>query len=637
MKITADGPWFLDELGRTVLLRGVNLSGSSKIPTQPNGATHLSEGFFEHQAVSFVGRPFPLSEADEHFTRLKKWGFNFLRFLVTWEAVEHAGPGLYDEEYLNYLRVVVEKAAEYGFTVLIDPHQDVWSRFSGGDGAPGWTLEAAGLEIKQFHEAAAAILHQVHGDPFPHMIWPTNGSRLAAATMFTLFFAGNDFAPQTLVDGEPIQEFLQRHYLNAFQEVARRLHGLDCVIGYEVINEPLSGFIGIKDLIRPTLPVKFGPLVSPLQSMLLGSGIPQEIEIWQRTLLRSRLSERKWLNPRRMHIWRESAKQEVAAKPPFSGGVWSQNGVWDLDEKGRPRLLRPHHFSKVNSREVNFSDDYLRPFANRFAREIRAVQPDALIFLETDPRMPPPQWGAGDAPNIVYAPHWYDATVLFLKTFSPWIGFDVHTGKVVLGRRRVQHSFARQLARHKEYAAQFLNNAPTLIGEIGIAYDLNHRRAYHNGDYRQQIQALNRSLRATEDNLLSYALWNYTPDNDNAHGDQWNGEDLSIYSCDSSNCRDDPYSGGRALQAVIRPYPRAVAGEPLRLSFDPNRKIFQFEFRHQPNIQAPTELFIPDYQYPDGYNIWVSDGECELRKEEQMLYYEHNPKRATHRIRITPR
>jgi hypothetical protein len=631
MKISAVGPWFRDELGRTIMLRGVNLSGSSKIPSQPNGATHLREGFFEHKAVSFVDRPFPLADADEHFSRLKKWGFNFLRFLVTWEAVEHAGPGEYDQEYLAYLRAVVQKAGDYGFAVLIDPHQDVWSRFSGGDGAPGWTMEVVGLEIERFHEAAAAIVHQLHGDPFPHMIWPTNGSRLAAATMFTLFFAGNDFAPQTRVNGEPVQEYLQRHYVSAFQQVAHCLHGLDCVIGYEVINEPMSGFIGIKNLIRPTLPVKIGPQVSPLQSMLLGSGIPQEIEIWQRTLLRSRLAERKWMNPQQMRIWRESSE------PGDQGGVWSQNGVWDLDEHKRPRLLRPHHFSQINNREVNFSADYLRPFTNRFAAAMREIEPDTLIFIETDPRMPPPRWGPEDAQNIVYAPHWYDATVLFLKTFSPWIGFDVHTARVVLGQRRVQRSFVDQLARHKEYAQRFLANAPTLIGEIGIAYDINNRRAYHNGDYRQQVQALNRSLRATEENLLSYALWNYTPDNDHAHGDQWNGEDLSIYSPDPAAPSRDAYAGGRALEAVIRPYPRAVAGTPLRLSFDPYRKVFQFEFRHQADIQAPTELFIPDFHYPRGYNIWVSDGECELNTEDQVLYYEHNPRRDTHRIRITPR
>jgi Endoglucanase len=127
--ISIDGPWFKDDLGRTLFLRGVNLGGSSKVPAMPDGATFRKEGFFDHRHVSFVNRPFPLAEADEHFSRLKSWGFNILRFLVTWEAVEHSGPGIYDDEYLAYLRAVIEKAGEYGFIVFIDPHEDVWSRF----------------------------------------------------------------------------------------------------------------------------------------------------------------------------------------------------------------------------------------------------------------------------------------------------------------------------------------------------------------------------------------------------------------------------------------------------------------------------------------------------------------------------
>ncbi len=106
--IKIDGKWFKDELGRTLILRGANLSGSSKIPYTPDGATHLKENFFDHRNVSFVGRPFPLEEADEHFSRLKSWGLTFLRLLVTWEAIEHAGPGIYDEEYLDYIYQVVK-------------------------------------------------------------------------------------------------------------------------------------------------------------------------------------------------------------------------------------------------------------------------------------------------------------------------------------------------------------------------------------------------------------------------------------------------------------------------------------------------------------------------------------------------
>jgi hypothetical protein len=89
-----------------------------------------------HWDISFVGRPFPLQEVDEHFRRLKRWGFTFLRLLTTWEAIEHAGPGQCDLDYLDYLTAVVRKAGEHGMSLFIDPHQDVWSRFTGGDGAP---------------------------------------------------------------------------------------------------------------------------------------------------------------------------------------------------------------------------------------------------------------------------------------------------------------------------------------------------------------------------------------------------------------------------------------------------------------------------------------------------------------------
>ena len=82
--LTLDGTRFRDDLGRQVLLRGVNLGGDCKVPAVPDGRTHLPSDFADHRTVSFIGRPFPLDEAEGHFRRLAHWGFNCLRLLTTW-------------------------------------------------------------------------------------------------------------------------------------------------------------------------------------------------------------------------------------------------------------------------------------------------------------------------------------------------------------------------------------------------------------------------------------------------------------------------------------------------------------------------------------------------------------------------
>jgi hypothetical protein len=89
------GRYFLHEKAnncRILTLRGLNVGGNTKQPLKPDIPSHINEGFLDGDEVSFVGRPFPLQDADQHLARLKGYGYNVIRFIVTWEAIEHAGP-----------------------------------------------------------------------------------------------------------------------------------------------------------------------------------------------------------------------------------------------------------------------------------------------------------------------------------------------------------------------------------------------------------------------------------------------------------------------------------------------------------------------------------------------------------------
>lgn len=624
--IRPKGMNFIDNKGRTVLLRGVNLGGSTKNPFSPYMPSHVKENFFQHRDVSFVGRPFPLEEAHEHYSRLKSWGYNCLRFLITWEAIEHQGPGIYDEEYLDYLYQVVAKAGEYGFYVFIDPHQDVWSRFTGGDGAPGWTLEAVGLDMTKFQATGAAIVHNTHGDPFPRMIWPTNYSKLASATMFTLFFAGNTFAPKTIIGGLPVQDYLQAHYFNAIKKVAEKLKDLPHVLGYDTLNEPSAGWVGWEDLTQHQWIARMGESPTPWQAMQLGEGVAQEVDVWNIGLTGIRKTGKRIIDPKGERAWL-----------PRHSCIWRTNGVWERTRNGNAILSRPDYFAKVNGQKVDFARDFMKPFIQKFARQIRWVNPNATIFIEYADMAKPSVWSKEENQNMAYAPHWYEPISLVLKRYMPSVTFAQETEKIVLGRGRVFRQMVKELSRFQEQSRHMLSEMPVLIGETGIAYDMHHKRAYKTGDFNVQIRAMDRLMRALDANFHNFTLWNYTSDNSNERGDGWNGEDLSIFSRDQQKNPEDTNSGGRALEALVRPCPRSIAGKPLRMSFCIRTKVFSFTFSHSEDSDGPTEIFVPAYQYPQGYAVEVSDGSFSLDTAARLIIWQHDPGKNKHTIRITPR
>jgi hypothetical protein len=198
--------------------------------------------------------PFEPFRSPNHLARLRNWGITFIRFVVPWEAIEHGGPGQYDDEYLTYLHELVSFfLPRYGMKCYIDAHQDVWSRHTGGSGAPTWTLQLVGLDIRSLKATGAAQAQNLHLDPSkdpPARNWPSGMTKLAAATMATVFWGGDIFAwkrkvKRTVHKGEwgqsggrdelvTLQTFLQMSMIEAFGKLADRLRDCEAVLGFEV-------------------------------------------------------------------------------------------------------------------------------------------------------------------------------------------------------------------------------------------------------------------------------------------------------------------------------------------------------------------------------------------------------------------
>ncbi|HEX2623541.1 MAG TPA: hypothetical protein VHL11_25445, partial [Phototrophicaceae bacterium] len=265
-----------------------------------------------------------------------------------------------------------------------------------------------------------------------------------------------------------------------------------------------------------------------------------------------------------------------------------------------------------------------------------AVDSKALLFLEGVPGGKHTTWGQSDPGQAVNAAHWYDILTLITKQFNPEFTIDFNSFQGINGREAVAQAFVDQLAHPKHESSASMGGIPTLIGEFGIPFDLDDKSAYKTGDFSTITYALDLYYDALDANLLNATIWNYTADNTNERGDGWNDEDLSIFSRDQQNDPSDLHSGGRGLKAIVRPYARATAGEPLRMGYDHETRVFEFEFGHDAAVtaEAETEIFVPDYVYPDGYQVELSDGTYE--KQPLSLLVKHNASRERHTVRITP-
>jgi endoglycosylceramidase len=198
------GAGIFDAGGRQVLLRGVNVNG-------------LGDYYQANPAYPTV---LPLEDAD--FARMASYGFNVVRLVLSWSALEPER-GQISAAYLQRIRRVVEAAKAHGIHTILDMHQDAWGKFIatppgvecppgrepaiGWDGAPEWATITDGRSTCR--EPGARELS------------------FAVAQAFENFYA----------DRDGIQTQLIRTWAALADAFARE----PAVAGYDLFNEPHFG------------------------------------------------------------------------------------------------------------------------------------------------------------------------------------------------------------------------------------------------------------------------------------------------------------------------------------------------------------------------------------------------------------
>ena len=699
-RLTIKDGEFRDNRGRQVVLRGINVAGDAKLPSEPNQPSHVGDDFFDGDNVTFHQRPFSKDDAHIHFARIKRYGFNTIRYVFTWEAIEAAGPGKYDEEFIQHTIEILRIAKCYGFFVFMDPHQDVWSRFTGGSGAPMWTVYACGLNPQSFAATEAAIVQNTYPEPdnFPKMIWSTNYWRLAASTIFTMFFAGKDFAPKCIIDGVNIQDYLQGHFIGAVSHLAKRIHEAgdlenEVVMGWESMNEPNQGLTGYVDLtvVPKEQHLKKGTCPTIWQTMLLGMGKSCEIETFDMGGLGPYKTGTKLVDPHGEIAWLpEDYDDEFYGwkrDPGWKLGqcIWAQHGVWDLASE---TLLKKDYFTKNPNdgkpiTHPHFNNTYFMDFYRDYSKACRAVHKDCIMLMQFPTlELPPEVKGTpDDDPKMAFTPHYYDGITLMTKHWNSTWNVDVVgvlRGKywhpafaIKVGETAIRNCLRDQLKYLRQEGINRTGKLPCILSEFGIPYDMDDKKAYKTGDYSSQSAALDANYFAVEGaNLEGHCLWLYTAYNDHARGDQWNGEDLSIFSVDdrvpplsavprdqkvdrtATNEQDVPTEanvtpanlqrtltnlsissapslkdpeltaapGNRAAESFIRPTPTFVAGNVLEYGFDMRQCTFTLKVSAPKETadDAPTIVFLPEFHFPkDLSEVWVSSGKWEISSDEE--------------------
>ena len=132
--------WFNDDQGRYLLFRGVNFASRTKL------APYLPIAPLETKNLSQLNLKQEIKSVEPELDRLKDMGFNIVRLLISWKAIEPRPNTNLDEllpegkQYLTCMKEIIDELYARNLYVFLDFHQDIAHELYGGDGFPDWAL-----------------------------------------------------------------------------------------------------------------------------------------------------------------------------------------------------------------------------------------------------------------------------------------------------------------------------------------------------------------------------------------------------------------------------------------------------------------------------------------------------------------
>jgi len=627
-------------------------------------------------------------------------GFNVVRLLVIWEAIEPKKKGEYNTEYLTYIRKIVQEAKDQGIYVLMDMHQDMFSRhlkvkFNAqpeygvpgsleyqmmslvkdytdtvqGDGAPRWAVQACLSEKKMDSKywGTPRIMSGMDWEALEE-IWDVYKKLTGAkdtdpvpawVPRFLLNLPGK-FEVNETTDMLPMTNWGMAHLLSL--DVARSYACL--LAGDKVFPSLKVGSQNIKDYLQEAYAdawvqvarqvkgfdnvIGYDIMNEPGGNFITLSAVGGMIKFnaldGALKVLKMMLGDKDGADLYKVLVTLK------LLPPDTSDDTLKKWGMEHLD------------VGAALGMNNGFDENHLRPFYERVGKAIVKEDPRALIFIEHTLGLAMITGGYGGVGGwfeepmqhpkgpelknrVVWAPHWY-------PDIYPHPGFNVEPRTFTPEQMRYR-DYKPKLEEAKGLATYSLGNIPTVFGEFGTYFNFNNKFIRQKdgklkldnkakaSKYEVSSHVLNNYYEALEKMFASRIQWCYSPENTETHGDLWNREDFSVLGPDRKP---------RSALAWSRPYARALAGKPVSTHFhsdfhyfdpdkgtaDPKR---EFVVRYaSKETSAPTEIFVPPVQYGEGFYVWVSDGFCHYDHRTNILY--HYPSKdepgAVHWVKLRP-